>query len=65
MMNLDLPRKNSIRIYSVGVWNGDNHIFSFHVHRIRIYSVGVWNEEMGFKKETLRKLEFTPLEFET
>ena len=32
---------------------------------IRIYSVGVWNSVLIIVKLSCRKLEFTPLEFET
>ena len=55
-----------IRIYSVGVWNVNvTTKISSGLH-IRIYSVGVWNGLGSYILSTLeKKLEFTPLEFET
>ena len=54
-----------IRIYSVGVWNSVYLWASVGFSMIRIYSVGVWNTAGAIQSESVRKLEFTPLEFET
>ena len=60
-----LEKCDIIRIYSVGVWNARWLVGCRDLLGIRIYSVGVWNHLTKSREQKIKKLEFTPLEFET